>query len=124
MTNHNIKQNPEVESYPDNIKSKMENLRSLILETACKLKHIQEIEETLKWSEPSYLVKKGSTIRIDWKSKNPDQYAIYFNCNTNLIETFKMIYKDLFKYEKNRAIIFDLEEELPKKELKTASKWL
>ena len=41
---------------------------------------LKELEETLKWGEPSYLVKKGSTIRMDWKSKAPNQYAMYFKC--------------------------------------------
>jgi len=118
----NVKQNPKVktkfESYPKNIKQKMNALRDLILETATEIDNINEIEETLKWGEPSYIAKKGSTIRMDWKTKAPDQYAMYFNCNTSLVETFKTVYGDLFKYEKNRAILFDLNEKIPKKELK------
>lgn len=70
------------------------------------------MEETLKWGEPSYLVKKGSTIRIDWKSKAPNQYAIYFKCTSSLVETFKVIFGDLFKYEKTRAIVFELDEQV------------
>jgi len=76
------------------------------------------MEETLKWGEPSYFVKKGSTIRIDWKSKAPNQYAIYFKCTSSLVETFKTIFGDLFKYEKTRAIVFELDEEVPTEELK------
>ena len=122
MSKLSIKQTPEVgskfKSYPENIKEKLEYLRDLIINTASEIETIHEIEETLKWGEPSYLVKKGSTIRMDWKLKAPNQYAMYFNCNTNLVETFKAVYGDLFKYEKNRAILFDLEEEIPRKELK------
>ena len=80
MKNLSLIQNPEVKkifnNYPKNIKWKLENLRNLIIETASEIKNITEIEETLKWGEPSYMVKNGSTIRIDWKSKTPDQYAI------------------------------------------------
>lgn len=126
MSNLNIKQNPQakskLESYPKDIQPKMNYLRDLILETAAEIDDIKTIEETLKWGEPSYIVKKGSTIRMDWKAKNPNQYAIYFNCNTSLVETFKAVHGDLFKYEKNRAILFDLKDEIPTKELKACIK--
>lgn len=126
MNNIIIKQHPKVnskfESYPKEVKAKMDNLRNLILATASEIAHIEEVEETLKWGEPSYVVKKGSTIRIDWKPNTPNQYALYFNCNTSLVETFKIVYGKLFKYEKNRAILFDLQENIPEKELKTCIK--
>jgi hypothetical protein len=59
----------------------------------------------------------GSTIRVEWKEKSPEQYGIYFNCNTTLVETVKEIYGDTFKYEGNRAIILSVEDTLPIKEL-------
>lgn len=121
-----LNQNPEViikfESYPKEIKLKLNYLRALILQTAKECNHISVIEETLKWGEPSYLVKKGSTIRIDWKEKNPKQYAMYFKCTSKLVPTFKAVYGKTFKYEKNRAIIFTLEDEVPNEELKDCIK--
>lgn len=117
-----INQNPKVKdkfkTYPKAIKPKLTYLRDLIIETAKENENIEEIEETLKWGEPSYLVKKGSTIRIDWKAKAPDQYAMYFKCTSKLVLTFKEVFGDTFKYEKNRAILFDLNDKVPKKELK------
>lgn len=117
-----INQNPDVvskfNSYPKDIKPKLEYLRKLVLETASENESILEIEETLKWGEPSYLVKKGSTIRMDWKAKTPNQYAMYFKCTSKLVATFKEVYSDTFNYEKNRAIVFDIEDKVPKKELK------
>jgi hypothetical protein len=114
--------NPEVESifnnYPDSVRKKTLNLRKLIIEAANKIEEITDLEETLKWGEPSYLTKNGSTIRIDWKSKTPNQYAMYFKCTSKLVPTFKMVFGDLFKYEKDRAILFDLDEKIQKKELK------
>lgn len=123
MNDLKITQDPKVElkfqSYPEAVKSKLTYLRTLIIETANEIDSIKTLEETLKWGEPSYLVKKGSTIRIDWKPKSPDQYAIYFKCTSKLVSTFKELYGDLFKYENTRAILFDLQEEVPIKELKT-----
>lgn len=104
--------------YPENIRPKIVHLRSLILEVAEASESITEIEETLKWGEPSYLTKKGSTIRIDWKAKTPDQYAMYFKCTSKLVETFREVYGDLFQYETNRAIVFGLEDEVPEAALK------
>ena len=123
MNDLKITQDPKVElkfqSYPEAVKSKLTYLRTLIIETANEIDSIKTLEETLKWGEPSYLVKKGSTIRIDWKPKSHDQYAIYFKCTSKLVSTFKGLYGDLFKYENTRAILFDLQEEVPIKELKT-----
>ena len=106
------------EAYPKKVKSKMAALRKLVLETASALEGVDELEETLKWGEPSYIAKKGSTIRMDWKEKKPDQYAMYFKCTSKLVPTFKEVYGDLFKYENNRAILFGLKDKVPKKELK------
>lgn len=117
-----IIQNPEVklkfETYPKEIKTKLRYLRKLIFETATENGTIKEIEETLKWGEPSYLVKKGSTIRIDWKPKTPNQYAMYFKCTSKLVPTFKEVYGEIFNYEANRAILFEMNEKIPKRELK------
>lgn len=122
MKSININQDPRVaskmDSYPSTVKPKIKHLRDLILQTAKQNDDIKEIEETLKWGEPSYLTKKGSTVRIDWKAKAPDQYAIYFKCTSKLVATFREIYGDLFNYENNRAIIFKMNEKVPDKKLK------
>ena len=108
-------------AYPEHIRPKLWELRSLILESAEQLQ-ISSIEETLKWGEPSYLSKQGSTIRMDWKEKAPLQYALYFNCNTSLVETFRLLYGDVFRYEKNRALLFALDEQIPRDALKNCLK--
>ncbi len=118
-----INSNPKVElkfeTYPKEIRSKLNYLRDLVIEVATQNETILEIEETLKWGEPSYLVKKGSTVRIDWKSKTPNQYAMYFKCTSKLVETFRENYGSTFKYENNRAILFSLTDKVPEEELKT-----
>jgi hypothetical protein len=55
---------------------------------------------------------------MDWKQKSPDQYAIYFKCTSKLVPTFKTLYKNKFKFENNRAIVFKLDEKIPENELK------
>ena len=93
-------------------------LRQLVLDTAAETEGVDVLAETLKWGEPSYLTKGGSTVRMDWKVRAPDQYAIYFNCNTLLVDTFKEVYRDVFAFEGNRAIVFGAADELPVDELK------
>ena len=101
------------EAYPPKIRRKMMALRRLILETAAATRDVGEIEETLKWGEPAYVTQtgSGSTVRIDWKKAKPRQYAMYFNCQTNLVETFRTLFPRDFKYEGNRAIVFDEDED-------------
>lgn len=117
-----LKRNSQVDekfaAYPNEIKVKLSYLRNLIIETATECETLNQLEETLKWGEPSYLAKKGSTIRIDWKPKTPHQYAMYFKCTSKLVPTFREVYGDLFTYENNRAILFDLDDSIPTQELK------
>ena len=117
-----VKTNPEVEmvfnNYPEPIRNKMIALRELVLETAKEIDGLNMLEETLKWGEPSYLAKNGSTLRMDWKSKTPNQYAMYFKCTSRLAETFKLIYKSKFDFEGNRAIVFQIDDDIPVDELK------
>ena len=114
--------NPQVKdkfrSYPPEARQKLEQLRQLILDVADELDEVQQIDETLKWGEPSYIAKKGTTIRIDWKDRSPDQYAMYFNCQSSLVPTFKIVFGDALNYEKSRAVVFDMNTDLPEPEVR------
>jgi hypothetical protein len=112
------KVNEVFQKYPDSVKDKMDHLRKLVLTTAEEIKGLEQLEETLKWGEPSYLTKHGSTVRMDWKEKTPDQYAIYFKCTSKLVPTFKAIYGDIFTFEGSRAIVFKLNDQVPEDELR------
>lgn len=122
MKNLQIKSNPKVEkifnNYPTKVRNKMQALRKLVIETARETDEIEELEETLKWGEPSYLTKIGSTFRMDWKEKFSNHYAMYFQCTSRLIKTFRTLFKNKFVFEGNRAIIFQLKDKIPTKELK------
>jgi len=117
-----IIQNPEVteifNNYPANMRQNLRFLRKLILETASETEGVNQLEETLKWGEPSYLTNGGSTIRIDWKKSKPDQYMMYFNCKTKLVDTFRELFRNEFLFEGNRSIIFEDGDEIPINELK------
>jgi len=114
--------NPNVQSvllaYPEHIQKKLAHVRQLILEVAEDISALDKLEETLKWGEPSYLLKGGSTIRFAWKAQRPDEYVMYFNCKTRLVDTFREFYGDVFHFEGNRAIIFQVNDEIAVAELK------
>jgi Domain of unknown function (DU1801) len=115
--------NPAVQavfdSYPPKLRGKLLALRQLVIDTAASTTGVGALEETLKWGEPAYVTtqsKSGSTVRIDRK-KNQDRYAIYFNCNTTLVDTFRSLFPHTFSFEGNRALVFDLNDPLPVEEL-------
>jgi len=124
ITRHDVKvnKNPNVivvfKQYPKMAQKRLRILRQLIIDSASQISKIKAMQETLKWNEPAYIVEGGSTIRLGWKKSAPNQYAIYFNCKTKLVDTFKEIYKDIFKYEGNRAIVFEMNDEVCVEELK------
>lgn len=108
------------DSYPPKVRKKLMRLRTLILDVADKTEGVGELEETLKWGQPSYLTpksKSGSTIRIGREKKTDGDYALYFKCQTTLVATFKELYQHKFRYEGNRAILFNLNEKIPVREL-------
>ena len=97
------------DAYPASVRRKLLALRELIFRTAASTEGVGEVEETLKWGEPAYVTsqtRSGSTIRIGWKNTSPNRYAMYFNCQTTLIETFRTLFPGDFTFEGNRAIIF------------------
>lgn len=93
--------------YPPKISTTLNALRELIYSLVDELE-LGDIEETQKWGEPSFKVKTGSPIRIDWKSATPDNYYIYFNCQTKLVDTFRELYSDVLEFQGNRAIILNV----------------
>ncbi|WP_407029437.1 DUF1801 domain-containing protein [Vibrio metoecus] len=103
-------------SYPDHIKLVLMSIRSLIFEIS-ETRELGEVKESLKWGEPSYSVINGSTIRFDWKAKYPEQYFIFFNCKTKLVDTFRELYSDTLKFQGNRAIVLNINEALPIEQL-------
>ena len=103
--------------YPARVRKKLLAVRTLIFDVAAGTEGVGELQETLKWGEPAYVTaqsKSGSTIRMDWKAKTPGQYAVYFNCNTGLVDTFKAMFPEDFRYEGRRAIVFELDERISK----------
>ena len=116
---------PAVESAfnacPPTLKKKLLALRAMVFEVAASTPGVGELQETLKWNEPAYLTarsRSGSTIRIAPKKSGATQYAMYFNCQTRLVDTFRTMFPTEFSYEGNRAIVFDADQAVPEDALR------
>lgn len=112
---------PEVaatfDTYPATIRTELLSVRQLIFDTAAATDGVGPLTETLKWGEPAYLTassKSGSTIRLGWARPTPERYAVYFNCKTDLIETFRTMFAEELTFEGNRAILLSALEPIPK----------
>jgi hypothetical protein len=105
---------------PPAIRKRLLALRRMIFAVASKTAGVGKLQETLKWGEPAYVTAEsgsGSTIRINRRRNVEGQYAIYFHCQTTLVETFRTLFPNTFKFEGNRSIVFDENDRVPVNEL-------
>ena len=100
--------------WPATARKKAMRIRKLVYHCAGS----QTVQETLKWGEPSYLTKNGSTLRMGWKQTSPDNINLYFNCQSKLVDTFREVYQEQLEFEGNRAIVLGLSGTLPDETLK------
>ena len=105
---------------PEPARAKLKALRRLILDTAKATEGVGRVAEALKWGQPSYLTPEtgsGSTIRIDRVKSPGNEVAMFFHCQTDLVETFRELYPKL-NFAGNRAILLDADKKLPEAELR------
>jgi len=109
------------DAYPPRLRAPLLKLRELILRVAAETEGVGKLVETLKWGEPAYLPAKGgvgTTVRINALKGSTDRYAVFVNCQTTLIATFRELYPGLFAFEGNRAVVFKVGDRLPVAALK------
>lgn len=97
------------DALPEAKRATLLDVRALVFETAASTPGVGPIEEALRWGEPAYLTsqsRSGSTIRlgIEKASGHP---AMFFNCQTRLVEDFRQQFGDRFSFSKNRAVLLD-----------------
>lgn len=94
--------------YPEPIKLRLLQIRDLIFAVAAETEGVGPLTETLKWGEPAYLTeasKSGTTIRLGVSRSAPGQCAVFVNCKTTLIDTFRTHFADNFAFEGRRALL-------------------
>ena len=102
--------------YSPAVRSLLRQLRKLVLSTARDIKDVGPVAQELRWNQFSFLTLEsgsGSTIRIDGRRTEANKAAIYFHCQSGLVDQFKEHYKNLLTFEGQRAIILDVQKDLP-----------
>jgi Domain of unknown function (DU1801) len=108
------------DGFPSAVRERLKYLRRLILKIAAESHGVGPLTETLKWGEPAYLTeatRSGSAIRLGWPKAHPDQAALYFNCKTSLVSTFRDLFSESLIFVGNRAILLPLEGPIAEAEL-------
>lgn len=92
-------------AHPEPLRERLLALRRMVIECAAATPGVGRIEESLKWGQPSFLTTEsgsGTTVRID--ADREGGVAIFVNCRTDLVETFRAHYPDAFVYEGSRGL--------------------
>ncbi|MGE8720984.1 DUF1801 domain-containing protein [Leptospira terpstrae] len=93
---------------------KFMEIRNWIYEISQANDQIGEIEECIKWGQPSFLTpitKSGSTIRIG--KVNDAEFALFFNCKTTIAQEIAIEFPEL-KCDGKRALYFAANQKLAK----------
>jgi hypothetical protein len=107
--------------FPADVRGQLLMVRDLIGQAAKNSNKVGELVETLKWGQPSYLPRKpriGSTVRIGTLKTSPDTVALFFHCQTRLVETFRHLYPDTFIFQGNRAMLVRPDGPVPEDEIR------
>ena len=106
--------------YPADLQARTLRLRKLIFEVAAETPGVGEIEEALRWGQPSYLTpatKSGTTIRMDADETHGGDFALYVNCQTSLVDQWRERYPQL-SFGGTRSVHFNSAAPLPVEELR------
>jgi hypothetical protein len=108
------------DAYEPAVRDALLALRALILDTAAATPGVGPLTEALRWKQPSYLTKasgSGTTVRIDAVKDVAGRYALYVNCKTSLLESYRHLYPEALRFEGQRALIFDATTPPPREAL-------
>lgn len=104
-------QNTEVaavfDSFPNSARKGLLHLRELIFDRAAQDSKIAPVSEALRWGQPAYLCKTGSSLRLGIPKTGG--FALYVHCQTTLIRDFTELFPLDFTVEGSRAIHFQSE---------------
>lgn len=101
--------------YPKEAKKCLLTLRCLIYEVANE-EGVKELEESLKWGEPSYRPVKpriGTSVRIAWKNEAPENIYLLVNCKTSLVDKYRALFSEALSFSDNRAVVIPINKTLP-----------
>ncbi len=79
-------------------------LRRLIFDCAKTSPDVGEVKEVLRWGQPSFITKTGSTLRLGIPKTGG--FALYAHCQSTIISDFALMFAEEFDIEGNRAVHF------------------
>ena len=80
-------------------------LRQLIFDTAESIENLGPVTECLRWGQPSYVTKIGSTLRVGLPKTGG--FALFAHCQSSIIADFADLFGADFTIEGNRAVVFN-----------------
>lgn len=104
------------DGYSGETREALLRLRELVFDVAENTDGVGELEETLKWGQPSYLTpktKSGTTVRISYIGSEPGSYGIFVHCTTTLVPAYREMYSDVLNFDGTRGIILNTDEDPP-----------
>lgn len=102
-----------VSQWPQQAQLRFHCLRRIIHDTAAINPEVAPLSEELKWGEPSFLTKTGTTLRIAWKPRTPEEIGLFVICRTDLLDQVRSLYGEAFRYEGTRALYLPLSDPIP-----------
>ncbi len=88
------------EAFPPAEAQVLRDIRALIFSEAERL-GAGQVEEILKWGQPSYRVKEGTPVRLGLLDGAP---AIFVHCQTSIIEEARTVFGPDEAFSGNRAL--------------------
>jgi hypothetical protein len=92
------------DAFPEPERKALLTLRTRILDEAAAM-GAGPVGEKLSWGEPAYRARHGATLRLGLPKAGG--FALYVTCTSNLLEEFRAVAGEAFRYEGRRAVLFD-----------------
>jgi hypothetical protein len=108
-------------AFPESVRPLLLDIRRVIFDVAGHTSRVGNIQEALRWGQPSYLTpqtESGSTIRLGILKGHEACAVIFVHCQSGLTERFRELYGSKLRIEGSRALIFDVKIRLPEPELR------
>ena len=93
-----------LEMFPAAERDALLKLRELIFKVASEMPEVGQVEESLKWEQPSYVTKVGTPIRLGVAKDGG--FAVFTHCQSRVIPEFKSLFPDDFRYDGTRGVLF------------------
>lgn len=98
-----------IECFPESATALFLQIRRMMHAIAAE-HGLGEVVESIKWGQPSFVVKTGTPVRFGWTDSRPSVLSVFVHCNTRLIDTFREMYSDGFEYVGNRELRLPLDQ--------------